>query len=181
MLCFFIRGSIFYRMVALRDCRYWCVTYCMYPQCVCFRWSKIFCLNPQHKCILAIRYDDEIRPKNFLPRQQCQCPNVADDPPKFVSRTLHSIISLFHQTYQCTTIPRLHVILLFHRPVSFVFVVAVLGLFSLRIIILVWPCWGCLVCMLPLFWSSKMFYYLPIVPTYILHCCAMLCNVDVTT
>ena len=86
--------------------------------------------------------------KNFLPWQQCQCPNVADDPPKFVSRTLHSIISLFHQTCQCTTIPLLHVILLFHRPVSFVFVVAVLGLFSLRISILVWPCWGCLVCML---------------------------------
>ena len=83
----------------------------------------------------------------------------------FISRMLHSIISLLHQTCRL-------------RSCSFFGNTRLAGTPSLLSLSLSSSHRGCKVCALP-FWSGHLFYYLPIVP-YILWCFAMSCDVYVT-
>jgi hypothetical protein len=125
--------------------------------------------------ILAIRYD-RIRPKISFSGNNAGAPMPRTTHWSFVSRTLHSIISLFHQTCRCTTIPHCLCLL---PSCSFFGDTRLSGASLLPSLSLSSSRRGCNVCALP-FWSGLMFYYLPIV-AYILRCHAMSCDVNVTS
>ena len=95
--------------------------------------------------ILAIRYD-RIQPKKSFCGNNANAPTSRTTHQSFVSRTLHSIISLFHQTCQCTTIS-LCIRLL--PSCSFFGDTKLAGAFSLSLSSLSSSHRGCKVCVLP--------------------------------